>query len=373
MSIIDPNPQTGTGPHPQPDPAGPHEPHADLRAVLHVLTFGATMTKLTAAAAELGIADVLAGGPLSTAELAERLDAREAPLRRFARALCGLGLLRQQDADRFAVTELGSRLSVAAPDSVHAVLTMLWGGPGWSSWGEIVGAVREGVPGWDRVHGSSWIDYYGRHPDDAATFNQAMSQHTRDAAAALIAAADLSRFGTVADVGGGDGTLLAEMLRAHADLRGVLVDLPAGLEAAARTLADRDVLVRCRVEPGDFFVAVPRDADAYLLKQVIHDWPDEDAVAILRTIRAAMSPDARLLIMERLLTEVASPDNCPALLLDMHMLVVTGGRERTLAEITALLRQADLTLASCSDPLPPFGYHVIEASPTGGSTNHGRA
>jgi hypothetical protein len=131
--------------------------------------------------------------------------------------------------------------------------------------------------------------------------------------------------------------------------------------------------VRCRVEPGDFFVAVPRDADAYLLKQVIHDWPDEDAVAILRTIRAAMSPDARLLIMERLLTEVASPDNCPALLLDMHMLVVTGGRERTLAEITALLRQADLTLASCSDPLPPFGYHVIEASPTGGSTNHGRA
>jgi O-methyltransferase domain/Dimerisation domain len=338
---------------------------SDLASRLHALAFGATMTKLATAAAELGIPDLLAGGPLSTPELAQRLDAREEPVRRFARALCGLGLLRQEGADRFAVTELGCALRVSAPDSVHAVLTMLWGSQGWSSWGEVVAAVRDGDPGWDRVHGSSWIDFYNVHPDASATFNRAMSQHTRDAAPGLVAAADLSRFDTVADLGGGDGTLLADMLLEQPALRGILVDLPTGLEASTRTLANRGVLERCRIEPSDFFSAVPRDADAYVLKQILHDWSDDDAVRILRTVRAAMPPAARVLVMERLLAEVASPENAPALLLDMHMLVVTGGRERTLREYSELLQDADLTVESCSDPLPPFGYHLIEASPAG--------
>jgi hypothetical protein len=272
-------------------------------------------------------------------------------------------VLRQTGPDRFELTALGARLRPDSPDSVHALVSMLWGRESWAAWDRILTSVQTGRPGWDAAHGQSWVDYYDAHPEASATFNRAMSQHTRDAAPALVEACDLTRFGTVADVGGGDGMLLASMLAHHPELRGVLFDLPAGLTAAPATLEQLGVADRCRVTPGDFFVEVAAGADAYLLKQVLHDWPDDRAVEILRRCRDAMVPASRLLVLERLVPEVADVDHAPSLLLDIHMLVVTGGRERSLQEFRELLSAAGFTLTGATGPLPPFGYHVLEAAP----------
>jgi hypothetical protein len=341
----------------------PQEQTAQTQAALHALTFGATGTKLMAAAAELGLPDLMAAGLRSSADLARRTSTHRRSLQRLLRALAGIGLVVQASDDEFELTELGSALRSDSPESQQAVVTMLWGTENWSAWGELVPSLRSGRPGWDRAHGRSWIEYYASHPDALATFNRAMAQHTRAAAPALLRAAHLTRFQTVVDVGGGDGMLLAEMLRAHEGMQGILVDLPPVLEAAATTLAAQGLTGRCRLEPGDFFNSVPAGGDAYVLKQILHDWPDDSAVDILQSCRVAMAPHARVLIMERLLPERAEPAAAPTLFLDMHMLVITGGRERTVPEFRDLLTTAGLTMTACSDRLPPFDYHVIEAAP----------
>jgi hypothetical protein len=241
---------------------------------------------------------------------------------------------------------------------------MLWGKESWVSWGELVAAIRTGEAGWSQAYGMSWIDFYSRHQEASTTFNKAMAQHSRDAAPGLIEAIRPARFGTVLDVGGGDGTLIAEMLHAEPALHGIVFDLPSGLDEAAATLEARGVIDRCRLYPGDFFEAIPHDADAYLLKQILHDWDDDAAVRILSNCRAAMSPAARLLILERMLPEVVGPADMPTLLIDMHMLVVTGGRERTEEEFRGLLDKAGFTMTAVSKALPPYDYRVIEAAPS---------
>jgi ubiquinone/menaquinone biosynthesis C-methylase UbiE len=330
---------------------------------VHGLIFGATATKVVTVAAELGLADLLADGARSAQDLARDTSSHRDAMFRLLRTLAGLGLVTQTEPDRFALTGLGSTLRTESPDSVHAVITMLWGSASWASWGEIVTSVRTGEPAWLAAHGQSWVEFYDSHPDASAEFNKAMSQHTRDAAPALIEAAHICRSQTVVDVGGGDGTLLAEILQACPDAHGILFDLPSGLATATVTLERSGVAERCRIESGDFFTDVPDGADAYLLKQILHDWPDEAAVDILRSCRRAMSPESRLLVLERVLPEIAGPEHTPTLLLDMHMLVVTGGRERTEREFRDLLAAAGFTTVGVRGPLPPFDYHVIEAAP----------
>jgi hypothetical protein len=235
----------------------------------------------------------------------------------------------------------------------------------WRSWDELVASVRTGETGWERAHGMPLYQLYERLPEQSATFNAAMAQQTRAVAPAIIAAYDFSRFGTVVDVGGGDGTFLAELLHAHLDLHGVLFDLPAGLAGAAGTLTAAGVADRCQVVPGDFFASVPGGADAYAMKQILHNWDDERAIAVLRNCREAMAPTARLVVLERVLPELVSVDDrqSEALLLDIQMLVVAGGRERTEQEFRSLLGAAGFTLTALTEPLPPHGYRVIEGTP----------
>jgi hypothetical protein len=208
-----------------------------------------------------------------------------------------------------------------APDSMRALFRLLCGPEQWRAWAELVPSIRAGQCAWELAHGMPVFEYYGAHPESAANFNAAMAQHTRDAAPAIVAAADFSRFRTVVDVGGGDGTLLTAILDAEPELEGVVFDVPEAVGEPAD---------RRRVEAGDFFSSVPEGADAYVLKQVLHDWADEPVTAILRSCRAAMRPDARLLILERVLPERATA--------------------------------ADLQLLSVSEALPPFDYRVIEAA-----------
>jgi len=323
--------------------------------------FDAMAGKIVHAAAELRVCDLLANGPRAAAALATALDADPGSLRRLLRALAGLGVLEQAGDDAFSLTPAGRPLLGDAPDSARELCVMLAGAENWRSWEHLVPAVRAGVTGWELAHGMPAFEYYGRHPGSAANFNAAMAEHSRDAAAGILAAADLGRFGAVTDVGGGDGTLLARALRDHPGLTGTVFDLPAGLASAAATLAEAGVADRCRLVPGDFFENLPGGADAYVLKQVLHDWDDERAAAILRNVRAAMPDGARVLVVDRMLPERVGPGDVPTLLVDVLMLVVTGGRERTEAEFGDLLARAGLKLDRVGERIAPFGYHVLEA------------
>jgi O-methyltransferase domain/Dimerisation domain len=315
---------------------------------LHEMALAPIPAQILHAAAELRIADLLAGGPRTTADLAHDAGAHEPSLQRLLLALAGLGIVAQLDADRFELTEAGMQLTTAG-----ALFRLLCGPEMLRGWEALVPSLRTGDPAWEIAHGMPVFEYYEAHPESAATFNAAMAEHTRDAAPELVAAGDFSRFGTVVDVGGGDGTLLAAILAAEPSVEGIAFDVADALGEPS---------VRCRMVAGDFFASVPDGADAYVLKQILHDWADEPATAILRSCRAAMGPHARLLILERMLPERATPADLAPLLVDILMLVATGGRERTEREFRELLAAADLELLSVSEVLPPFGYRVIEAA-----------
>ncbi|OPC82525.1 hypothetical protein B4N89_17695 [Embleya scabrispora] len=336
-------------------------PSARLSAMIVQVLAG----KAVHAAAELGIPDLLAGGPRSSAELAERIGAHGPSLHRLLLALAGMGVLTPVGADRFELAELGQPLRTDAPDSIRGLMRMMCGPEVWRSWGELVAGVRTGEPPWELAHGMGWTEYYAAHPDAAETFNLAMAEHTRDVAPEALAAADLGRFRTVVDLGGGDGTLLAHVLRAHPEVEGVVFDVPTGLAATADTLAAAGVAARARVVSGDFFAAVPSGCDAYLLKQILHDWDDKEAGAILRNIRAVIPPAGRLFLLERALPETVTPGSrseAAALLLDLHMLVATGGRERTEEEFRRLLHATGFATTRIT-ALPRFDFRVIEATP----------
>jgi hypothetical protein len=345
------------------DAGGRQAPPAPPR-LLQMVLYG-MVAKTVYAAAELGLADLLAEGPRTTAELAELTGAHGPSLRRLLLALAGLGLVTQTGTDGFELADLARPLRTDAPNSIRDLVRMMCGPAVWRSWDELVPSVRTGEPAWDLAHGVTWTEYYARDPEAAAIFNRAMAEHTRDTAPGVLAAADLSRFRTVVDLGGGDGTLISHVLRAHPEVEGVVFDVPTGLATTAAKLAAAGVASRCQVVSGDFFVSVPPGADAYLLKQVLHDWDDERATAILRNVRAAVAPGGRVFVIERAVPEQVTPGD-PAeardLLLDLHMLVATGGRERTEREFERLLEAAGFGLARLT-AIPGFDFRVIEGTP----------
>jgi SAM-dependent methyltransferase len=202
--------------------------------------------------------------------------------------------------------------------------------------------VRTGQPAFEHLHGMGVFEYLHQHPQSAEIFDRAMTNLTRRLAPAVVAAYDFGSFGTLVDVGGGQGTLLSAALRAHPKLKGVLYDRAEVLASARRTLAGEGVLERCELVRGDFFASVPEGGDAYLLKDILHDWEDARAVAILKNCARAMKPDSRLLVVERSLPEQNVPG--PAKLVDITMLAVTGGRERSEEEYAELFRKAGLRL-----------------------------
>jgi DNA-binding transcriptional ArsR family regulator len=326
------------------------------------MTFAMMAAKTVSAAVELGIVDTLGEGSRTIEELNRRAGTHRPSLRRLLRALAGLGVVEESEPGRYALTKPGRLLRTDVPGSMGRLMMARCAPEFWASWGELAGSIRTGQTGWTLAHGMPWLDYYRHHPDQWAAFNAHMGQHTRDAARGIIDAYDFSRFHIIADVGGGDGTLIAEILRAHPDLKGVVFDLPQVVSYAPAVLAGAGVGGRADTIAGDIFASVPAGADAYLMKFILHDWDDQQSIEILRNCRTAMPGDGRVLIIERVIPEQATSARAHDFLYDIFMLVATGGKERTIREYEALLAAAGLTLTGLTEPLVPFGYRLIEAA-----------
>jgi len=306
------------------------------------------------AAAKLRLPDLLANGPKSAGQLAQESGAHPAALQALLRALSTLDMFAPTSDGRFCNTPLTEALRTDQPHSQRDSALFLPAQFFWRPLGELYESVRTGTPAFERVFGRRFFEYLSAHLEDAAVFNRVMTQGVAWTSPALLAAYDFSRFDLLVDVGGGEGALLRDILTATPKLRGVLFDLPQTVAGASEVVTG-DVAARCQIVGGDFFDSVPAGADVYLMKAIIHDWPDDDAAKILRNIRRAMRSDGTLLLVER----TADSEAYPAGLMELLMLVV-GGLERTEAEFRSLLAATGFSLTRT---IPTERSSLIECHP----------
>jgi hypothetical protein len=325
--------------------------------IIRRMAGGFAATQVLNTAAKLAIADHLAAGPCSSATLTSVLAVHPEALYRFLRLMVVLELLAEEADGGFALTPLGQLLRADHPESMRDLI-LYWGQINYPTAQAMEHSVRTGTPAFDKVFGAPFFEYFARHLENGRLFNGVMAEITRGhmpaiiAAAAATACSAFARAKTVVDVGGGTGLLLATILSAHQHLRGVLLDTPAVIDDARSGLekfTDRLDLIAGDILAGP----LPRYRDLYLLSNVIHDWDDARAITILRNCRKAMTADARLLVIEKIMpSRVAdSPDTVAD---DFAMLLLTGGKERTAQEYRGLLEIAGLQIAT-HVPLNPLG------------------
>jgi O-methyltransferase domain/Dimerisation domain len=333
-------------------------PPPPTMALLHLI-HGSKISQLLYVVAKLGIADLLRDGAKHSEELAQAVGAHPRTLYRVLRALASLGVFAEEQAQCFHLTPLAELLRTDHPESLRALAIFYGEEWVWHAEGALLYSVLTGKAAFHQVHGMGPFDYYREHADAAACFNAAMTSLSGQELAAVTAAYDFAGMATIVDVGGGQGALLAEILKTYPHLRGILFDLPAVVESAQPLLEAEGVTARCTCVAGDFFQTVPGEGDAYLLKRVIHDWDDAPAATILTQCRRAMAAHSRLLLMER----VIPPGNAPSLgkLADITMLLHYGALERTEAEYRALLAAAGFTLARIIPTQTPLS--IIEGVP----------
>ena len=319
---------------------------------------GYLATQLVYVAAKLGIADVLADGPRSAAQIASAVGVEASPLARVLRGLAAEGILDEVDGGRFALAPPGEALAALRGQVVARGEVYYRAAAG------LLDALHAGDTAFERVYGERFFDHLAKDADAEAAFNASMAARADREARDVVAAYDFGRLRRLVDVGGGgSGVLLTAILRATPALRGVLMDRPAAIATARERLAAAGLAERAECVAGDFFAAVPPGADAYLLSRVIHDWDDRDAVRILRRCRAAMPVTARLLLVEAVLPERAR-DAPEAIRMDLHMLLLFGAaRERTETEYRRLLAAAGLDLRQVVPTTSPANLGVIEAFP----------
>lgn len=315
----------------------------DAAETLREMIFGFRATCLIAVAAELGLADLLADAHKSSAELAALTACDADALHRLLRGLVQFGVFRQDADGRFGLTPLGACLRSDVPGSQRAFARLVGHDAWWRAWGGLLHAVRTGEIAFRHAHGRSLFDYLTDEPGFVPVFSAGMAASNPTVTDAVVAAYDFGRFGTIVDVGGGTGSLLTAILRAHPRPRGVLFDLPVSRGRAEEAIAAAGLTERCRFVGGDFFAGVPEGGDAYVLKQILHDWDDERSVAILGQCRRAMASGGTLLVVEYMLPDGDEPAP-DAVLMDVTMLVFTGGRERSTAQYRELFERAGFRL-----------------------------
>lgn len=332
---------------------------------LQDIVFGYMSAQMVYVAARLNVADELAGGSRTLTELAAATSTHPPALHRLLRGLAALNVVTELGDDRYELGTAGQELRGDSPNSIKASVLWFCSAEMSRTWGELEYSVRTGEAAWDHVFGTRPFDYLSANPERYELFHSAMADRARVSAPAIAAGYDYSRFGTLMDVGGGNGQLLSLILAATPGLRGVLFDHPTGVGAAAANLRAVGVGDRCEVVAGDFFVEVPAGADAYLMKTVIHQWSGEEAETILGNCRQAIAEDGALLLVERVLPErVESGDVRRSFLHDLNVLVTTAGKERTEAEFRALLEATGFELTEVVPTrAEPSAYQILVASP----------
>lgn len=324
---------------------------------LNQMLLGQFQARALALVAELAIADWLANGPLSIEDLAARTRSNPDALYRVLRALAATDVFREQPERTFANTELSECLRNDVPGSLASMARWLGDISGWSAWGRLDHSVRTGEPAFEAVFGSDCFTWLASHPDSAGLFQSAMTNYSRLTAGAVAEAYDFSSVGTLLDVGGGHGAFLTLVLDRFPRLLGLLFDRPEVIASVEAELRGSGLASRMRAIAGDFLEGVPPGADAIVLKHIVHDWDDAHAATLLRHCRESLPPGGRLLVIESVLGD--HPDAAFAKYLDLEMLVLTGGRERTAAEFARLLSDAGFELTAVVPTRSPVS--VLEA------------
>ncbi len=306
------------------------------------------LTQMIYTIVKLGIPDLLASGPKRTDELAANVQAHSQSLYRLLRALASQGIFIEDQSGRFGNTPLSNLLRSDVPGTFQP-FALSYGEPWWwNSWGSLLYSIQTGESAFNHVHGISLFEYLEQNPEAAKIFNANMTSMTAREAQAVVSAYDFSASEMVVDVGGGQGTLTTAILQTYPNAHAILFELPSVIEETRKLFEMAGIGKRCEMVGGNFFEEIPEGGDRYILKDVLHNWEDEQAIAILRNCRRSMRDSARLLLVERLITTGNDPN--PGKLIDISMLVFTGGRERTAAEYRALLE--------------PAGFHLNQIFPT---------
>src|ERR1700692_2493761 len=283
--------------------------NADDSTRLRAMISGYMISQVISATAALGLADLLAEGPKSAEALAKVTETHHEPLARLLRVLSALGFTKQLEKEIFKLTSLGALLRSDAPGSLRP-LALMHGGEGiWQAWGNLLHTLRTGETAFDHVFGMDSFKYGSLHPERAAMFDTYMAELTRRWVGSILATHDFSKACRIVDIGGGTGVRLSAILSAFPQAEGIVFDTAAGITGTAQRLEKEGVLQRCRIVAGDFFDMVPQDADTYILKSVLHDWSDDESIAIVKNCRRAMGPDSTLVVIERALPERILPDD----------------------------------------------------------------
>jgi len=309
--------------------------------------------------AKLGIPDLLKSGPKTAEELAEATKMHAPSLFRILRALASVGVLSSANGGRFAQTPVSETLVTDAPGSLRWFAVSELGQEHYPAWGNLMHSVKTGEIAFDNFFGVDIWKYFQQNPEDAAVFNDSMSSVTAATNEAILSLYDFSNFGTVVDVGGGHGGLITSILKSNPKVKGVLFDAPQVIEGARPKLEAAGLAERCETVAGDFFKSVPAGGDAYVMKWIIHDWDDEKSITILRNCRSRMRANGRLILVDCVVPESDEPHFSK--FIDLNMLVMTGGKERTAKEFEQLLGAAGFKLLRIIPTELPTS--IVEAEP----------
>jgi len=308
---------------------------------------------------KLGIPDLLQSGPKTAEELAASTKTHAPSLFRILRALVSVGVLNSAEGGRIAQTPLSETLVTDAPGSLRWFAVSELGQEHYPAWGNLMHSVKTGEIAFDNFFGADIWKYFQQNPEDAAVFNNSMSNVTAAVNEAITSLYDFSQFGTLVDVGGGHGGLITAILQKNPGLKGILFDAPQVIEGARPKIEAAGLADRLDTVAGDFFKSVPEGGDAYIMKWIIHDWDDEKSNTILRNCRKQMQPNGRLILVDCVVPETDEPHFSK--FIDLNMLVMTGGKERTAKEFEQLLAAAGFKLLRVIPTELPTS--IVEAQP----------
>jgi hypothetical protein len=311
-------------------------------------------------AAKLAVADYLGDGPKSCSELADLTESHEVALSRVMRALSSVGIFKMNGDGCFDLEPMGSALQTGVPGSLRYMLITL-GEIHYQAWGNLLHNVKTGATAFDDLFGARLFQYLEQNHDDAYSFHNAMSDFSGLVSYAVLLAYDFSKIHTLVDVGGGRGQLLRAVLQVNPQMTGIVFDQESVIHGAD---GDDVSAGRCSLVAGDFFESVPAGGDAYILCGVIHDWDDDHSIAILRNCHRAMSDRSRLLVVEAVLP--TGDETCFSKFLDLNMMIMSGGRERSREQFRDLFAVAGFELTAIVPTVAPLS--VLECTRKKGPT-----